>query len=149
METNLSYTKKLTRYFCKKVTTDCCEPDETLADTKDCLRDTTEIMSKLIKVKFIKSPGISIIQQCHLDGLKTLTFFSGERFYRLEFHRGGPPGGFNGHWDRVCEESVKQIKNVNAIKKPKSKVILKCKSVNWELQVSQLWTDQTVSKLLT
>ena len=41
----------------KKVIKGCCDPDEVVADTKDCLSDTLEVISKLIRVKLIKSPG--------------------------------------------------------------------------------------------
>ena len=32
----------------KKVTTDCCDPDETLPVTNDCLSDITGLISKFI-----------------------------------------------------------------------------------------------------
>ena len=40
MKTNL-LPRNLARYFGKKVTKECCDLDETLAYTKDCLYDTT------------------------------------------------------------------------------------------------------------
>ena len=43
--------------FEKKVTTDCYDLDESLADTKNCLSDTTDVISKLNEMKFRKSPG--------------------------------------------------------------------------------------------
>lgn len=42
--------------FWEKVTTHCRYPDKTLADTKDYLSDITKVKSKLIGVKFRKSP---------------------------------------------------------------------------------------------
>ena len=48
--------KKLNLIFRKNVTMDCCDPDETLADTKDCLSDTTAVISKLIGMRFRKLP---------------------------------------------------------------------------------------------
>ena len=38
MKTNPSY-KKFTPIFCGKNTTDCCDPGETLLDTKNCPSD--------------------------------------------------------------------------------------------------------------
>ena len=49
--------KKYHSIFRENVSTDFCGPDETAADTKDCLSDTTKEVSKLIRVKFRKSPG--------------------------------------------------------------------------------------------
>ena len=54
---NLSYPRYLTRYFRKNFIGDCCDLDETLADTEDRLSDTTDVTSKLTGVKFRKSPG--------------------------------------------------------------------------------------------
>ena len=39
----------------ERVTTDCSDPDETLADTKACLCDITRIISKFIGVEVQKS----------------------------------------------------------------------------------------------
>ena len=39
------------------MTGDCCGHKETLADTKDCLSDTTKLTSKVIGVKFRKYQG--------------------------------------------------------------------------------------------
>ena len=50
-------TKNLTRYFVKNVTTDYCDSDQTLADTKDYMSDTTEVISKPIGEMFRKPPG--------------------------------------------------------------------------------------------
>lgn len=36
---------------------DCCDLNEILANTKDCLSATTRVISKLIGVKFKKLPG--------------------------------------------------------------------------------------------
>ena len=49
--------KKYHSIFRENVSTDFCGPDETAADTKDRLSDTTKAVSKLIRVKFRKSPG--------------------------------------------------------------------------------------------
>ena len=57
---NLSWPRNLIQYFRKKITTDCCGSNETLAGTNDCLSDTTEVISKLIGVKLRKLLG-------HLD----------------------------------------------------------------------------------
>ena len=54
MKINPLYPRNLTEYFGKKVTGDCCGHKETLADTKDCLSDTTKLISKVIGVKFRK-----------------------------------------------------------------------------------------------
>ena len=56
INTNLSHPRNLTLYFGKIVSTDCCDPNETLGDTKACISDTTELRSKLIGVKLRKSP---------------------------------------------------------------------------------------------
>ena len=65
MKINLLQPRKVEQYFEKKVTKECRDPDETLAYTKDCLSDTTRVISKLIGVNFKKSPGISILQSFH------------------------------------------------------------------------------------
>ena len=49
--------------FLKKVITDSCNPILTQTDTTDCLSDTTEVILKLIRVKFKQSPGNINIQQ--------------------------------------------------------------------------------------
>lgn len=57
MKTNLPYSRNLTREFDKKVTAEFYNPDETLANTKDCLSDTTGIISQFIGSNVRKSPG--------------------------------------------------------------------------------------------
>ena len=49
-------TKKCNPNFREKVTTYCYDPDETLADIKDCFSNTTVVILKLIEVKFRISP---------------------------------------------------------------------------------------------
>ena len=93
MKTDLSYPRILSPYFRKKVITDCCHPDKTLADTKNCLSDTTEVISKLIGVKFRKSPGnisystFQLLNNCvnkscnmHRGGRKFKLFSAGSGF---------------------------------------------------------------------
>ena len=46
--------KKINRVFEEKVNTDCFNSDETLADTKDCLSDTTEVIPKIVGMEFGK-----------------------------------------------------------------------------------------------
>ena len=55
MKTTLTYPKNLTRYFEKKVITDCCHLDVTIADTKNCLNETTGLVLKVTGMKFRKS----------------------------------------------------------------------------------------------
>ena len=57
LKNNLLQPRNLAWYFGRKVTTDCCDPDKTLADTKDCLSDTIVVISKLIRINLTKSPG--------------------------------------------------------------------------------------------
>ena len=54
---NQSITKKFSTIFREKVTKECCDLDETLVYTKDCLHDTTQTISKIVGVKFRISPG--------------------------------------------------------------------------------------------
>ena len=49
--------QKFHSIFRGKIQHRCCGPDETAEDTKDCLSDTTEEVSKLVTGKFRKSPG--------------------------------------------------------------------------------------------
>ena len=55
----------------------CCGPDETAEDTKDCLSDTTEEVSKLVRGKFRKSPG-NINYSAFSSGLTKLYDMHGE-----------------------------------------------------------------------
>ena len=48
-------TKKFNPMFREKVTTDCCDPNESVADTKISKYQNTKI-SKLFGVKFRKTP---------------------------------------------------------------------------------------------
>ena len=54
-EIQSNITKTFNSIFHKKVTTDCCDPSETLADTKDY--NITEVISIFIEMKFRKSSG--------------------------------------------------------------------------------------------
>ena len=74
MKSNLSYRRNLTRYFGKKVTTDYGDGDETLGDSKDYLNDNTEVISKLIVVKFRKSTW----------NINYSTFYRGELIQTLQ-----------------------------------------------------------------
>ena len=47
---------KINLMFQENVTTDCCDPGDTLAHTKDSLTEITGIISKPIGVKLTKSP---------------------------------------------------------------------------------------------
>lgn len=59
MKTNLLQPRNLTQYSEMKVTTDCCDPNETLSDTKDSLIDITEAFPKNFNIWW--SPGSRII----------------------------------------------------------------------------------------
>ena len=56
-ENQSNKTKKFKTTFREKITKECCDPDETLAENKGCLRDTAGVTPKLIGVKFRKLPG--------------------------------------------------------------------------------------------
>ena len=90
METNLSFPRYLTQYLGAKVTTGYCDPDEILADTNECLSDTTVIISEFIKVKLRNSfeninyspflPGWTKLCNMHQGGVKFKLFSAGSVF---------------------------------------------------------------------
>ena len=111
MKTNLFLPRSLELYFGKKVTKECCDPDETLADTKGCLSDTTSVIPKLIGVQFRKSLG-NIKFSKFLPGWTNYKICIGE-VENSNFSQQGvvskarfSPGSFLGwiqlgHWGRV------------------------------------------------
>ena len=85
--------------------------DETLADSKDCISDSTGVISKFIVMKFRKPPGnINYLTFtpselkyviCFEEG-KIEAFFRGEWFCRSYFHRGTIRGGLNRGAEAGC-----------------------------------------------
>ena len=57
MRNSLLQPRNLTRYSRKESTRNCCDHEQILTGTKDCLNDITGVIPKLIEVKFRKSPG--------------------------------------------------------------------------------------------
>ena len=95
--------RKIAWYFQKKVTTDSFYSDETLGDTKYCLSDTPEIISKLVEEKFRKPPGNinywtfpprwTKLCNIHRGGGKFFFFFfSGKLIFTGELSRVDSPG---------------------------------------------------------
>ena len=111
METNLSFPRYLTQYLGAKVTTGYCDPDEILADTNECLSDTTVIISEFIKVKLRNSfeninyspflPGWTKLCNMHQGGVKFKLFSAGS-VLQARFSPRRSPGWIQpGQWDRV------------------------------------------------
>ena len=48
---------------------DCCDPNDSLADVKNCLIDITRITSKLVRVNLESELEMSIIQYLHVGKL--------------------------------------------------------------------------------
>ena len=102
--------RKIAWYFQKKVTTDSFYSDETLGDTKYCLSDTPEIISKLVEEKFRKPPGNinywtfpprwTKLCNIHRGGGKFFFLFQRE----VDFYRGTLQGRFTRGIDTWCSE---------------------------------------------
>ena len=95
----------------KKGNTDLCYPRETLADTKDCLSCITELTSKLVGMKFRKSPEnidySTFLREwtklCNLHrGVESSKFFQQRMVSRAWFRPGNLRGGFSRGTETGC-----------------------------------------------
>lgn len=103
--------RKIAWYFQKKVTTDSFYSDETLGDTKYCLSDTPEVISKLVEEKFRKPPGNinywtfpprwTKLCNIHRGSRKIKLFSPGTGFTGQVFTRNPLGRIYLGHWQSV------------------------------------------------
>ena len=106
----------------KKVTTDYCDPDETLSSTKVCLSDITRVIVKFIEVKFRTSPGnisystfpSGLTELCNiLPGVrKPKSFQPGNCFTGQIFTGNSPEWIRPGHRDTVLKTNIFFINNL-------------------------------------